>query len=117
MGWAVGYDSNWGRDIGYGVPAICDHPECVTTIDRGLAYVCGADPFGGDEGCGLFFCPEHLGGNEGCSQLCERCLEGQIPFDAKPDIGMWIQHKLTDGGWSQWREENPEEVARLSACS
>ena len=24
MGWQVGYDSKWQRDIGYGVPAICD---------------------------------------------------------------------------------------------
>ena len=28
MGWAIGYDSNWGRDIGYGVIAYCDHPDC-----------------------------------------------------------------------------------------
>ena len=28
MSWAVGYDSKWQRDIGYGVPSICDHPKC-----------------------------------------------------------------------------------------
>src|SRR4051812_7048849 len=27
MGWSIGYDSNWQRDIGYGVPAFCDHPQ------------------------------------------------------------------------------------------
>lgn len=29
MGWSVGYDDNWKRDIGYGVPALCDYPDCV----------------------------------------------------------------------------------------
>lgn len=42
MSWAVGYDTNWHRDIGYGVPAECDHPECTERIDRGLGYVCAA---------------------------------------------------------------------------
>lgn len=41
MGWSIGFDSNWNRDIGYGVPAFCDHPGCTAEIDRGLAYVCG----------------------------------------------------------------------------
>jgi len=40
MGWAVGYDNRWSRDIGYGVPAWCDEPGCSEAIDRGLAYVC-----------------------------------------------------------------------------
>jgi hypothetical protein len=56
MSWAVGFDSNWKRDIGYGVPATCDRPGCGTGIDRGLAYVCGGQPYGGEEGCGLYFC-------------------------------------------------------------
>lgn len=41
MGWAIGYDTTWGRDIGYGVPATCDYPSCTEAIDRGLGYVCG----------------------------------------------------------------------------
>src|SRR5690606_23075125 len=53
MGWAVGYDSNWNRDIGYGVPTTCDHPGCNEKIDRGLSYVCGDEPYGGEHGCGL----------------------------------------------------------------
>ena len=40
MGWAIGYDGRWERDIGYGVPAVCDHPDCNVRIDRGLDYVC-----------------------------------------------------------------------------
>ena len=45
MGWEIGYDDNWERDIGYGVPAECDHPDCQV-IDRGLSYVCGGEPYG-----------------------------------------------------------------------
>ncbi|HEV7521417.1 MAG TPA: hypothetical protein VGP89_09990, partial [Candidatus Angelobacter sp.] len=61
MGWSLGFDSNWQRDIGYGVPAYCDHPKCNKKIDRGLSYVCGGEPYGGELGCGLYFCSEHLG--------------------------------------------------------
>lgn len=111
MGWAVG--SMDGRDIGYGVPATCDHPDCDEKIDRGLGYVCGfGQPWGGDEGCGLFFCPDHGGGS-----LCERCdvvnPEDAPPFEPKPDSAEWIRHKLTDPTWRQWRYEHPETVVRL----
>lgn len=87
MGWAVGYDEHWKRDVGYGVPAFCDHPDCSAEIDRGLAYVCGQYPFGGEDGCGLHFCPTHL---LFPGQLCERCFTRNeddmtwAPFDAKP---------------------------------
>ena len=27
MGWSIGFDSKWNRDIGYGVPATCDYPR------------------------------------------------------------------------------------------
>lgn len=111
MGWAVG-DHN-GRDIGYGVPAKCDHPDCDNDIDRGLAYVCGGAPYGGDDGCGLFFCATHGGGT-----LCERCepeagADPLPPFPPKPDVPVWINHKLTDPSWQQWRDENPDEVKAL----
>ena len=36
MSWSIGYDDNWDRDIGYGVPAYCDHPGCNEEIDRGF---------------------------------------------------------------------------------
>jgi hypothetical protein len=48
MGWSIGYDSKWKRDIGYGVPAPCDLPGCDKEIDRGLAFVCGTEPYGGE---------------------------------------------------------------------
>lgn len=90
MGWAVGYDERWKRDIGYGVPALCDQPGCGAEIDRGLGYVCGGEPYGGDLGCGLFFCEEHhayyLG--EGHA-LCDRCARGEPPHAPTPDVAEW----------------------------
>lgn len=62
MGWSHGIDANrkeGDQDIGYGVEAICDKPDCNVEIDRGLAYVCGGDPRGGKFGCGRFFCEKH----------------------------------------------------------
>lgn len=116
MGWAVGFDQNWKRDIGYGVPAICDQPGCGHEIDRGLAYVCGGEPFGGEEGCGLFFCPDHLDfGHE--SQLCDRCVRQQMAYIPTPDTAEWVTHKLTDPSWQRWRDENPDEVSFLKTAT
>jgi len=121
MGWSLGHDSRWGkygRDIGYGVPAVCDHPGCNNEIDRGLSYVCGSHPYGGDHGCGLFFCGEHLHFEERGDefpQLCERCVAGREPFDPKPDVQEWVDWKLTDESWARWRDENSEEVAALKS--
>lgn len=116
MGWSIGYDENWKRDIGYGVPAICDHPKCDARIDRGLGYVCCEQkPYGGDRGCGLFFCGKHTG----FDQRCPRCSSGHRsqPYKhPKPDVMEWIEHKLNDESWQQWRDESPEEVARLRAA-
>lgn len=111
MGWSIGFDGNWDRDIGYGVPAICDHPGCNEKIDRGLSYVCGGQPYGGDDGCGLYFCGKHL---NAYPQLCERCCEGKKPFQPKPDVLEWISWKLSDSSWQQWREQNPDEVQKLT---
>ena len=99
MSWAVGFDRNWNRDIGYGVPATCDFPGCGAGIDRGLAFVCGGEPYGGEDGCGLYFCGGHmlLGS---LRQQCERCEKGQPPFEATPDTREWIEWKLTDESWA-----------------
>jgi hypothetical protein len=124
MGWSLGHDSRWGkfgRDIGYGVPAVCDHPDCNEAIDRGLSYVCGTEPYGGDHGCGLHFCGKHLSyqdRGEDCPQLCERCAhepEPSMPFEPKADTAEWINHKLTDESWAAWRTHNAEEVAAMRA--
>jgi hypothetical protein len=112
MGWAIGYDRRWGRDIGYGVPAYCDFPRCSAEIDRGLAYVCcNQEPHGGERGCGLYFCPKHLG------LRCSRCRNYRPPFTPKLDHPDWIRHKLTDESWAEWRAENPEAVSQLQAQS
>ena len=119
MGWSIGYDRKWKRDIGYGVPATCDHPGCGVEIDRGLACVCGGQPYGGEEGCGLYFCDAHLHycaidwTDDVSEPLCDRCCEGEDPFTPTPDLPRWIEHKLTHESWQKWRDENPDEAARM----
>lgn len=108
MSWSVGYDSKWERDIGYGVPAWCDHFGCQTEIDRGLGYVCGGEVYGGEHGCGLFFCGQHR-----FPTLCHQCTHDEPPFTPTADTPEWVNHKLTDASWQQWRDENPQEVHKL----
>jgi hypothetical protein len=115
MSWAVGFDSDWGRDIGYGVPATCDHPGCGAEIDRGLSYVCGGQPYGGEHGCGLYFCAAHLryaGSRRDHPQLCHHCYrnDGQT-FTPTPERPEWMRHKLEDESWEAWRQANPEWVS------
>jgi hypothetical protein len=105
MGWSIGYDEHWRRDIGYGVPAECDHPDCKKAIDRGLSYVCGEEPYGGDRGCGLYFCSEHLFDGVRLPRLCIRCCKRRRAFKAKPDHPMWTHFKLNDPSWENWRNE------------
>lgn len=117
MGWAIAYEPERDRDIGYGVPAECDHPDCKEQIDRGLSYVCGGRPYGEPHGCGLFFCYEHLLMEDRSEmadgeietetiQLCERCAaNNDEPFEPKPDVEEWVYHKATDPSWALWREE------------
>jgi hypothetical protein len=112
MGWSLGQNSE-GRDVGYGVPATCDHPDCNAEIDRGISHVCGGEPDGGEDGCGLFFCGDHLTAYR-C--LCDRCSKSKPPFEPKPDHPEWMRWKLTDESWQQWRDENPDEVAKMRAA-
>ncbi len=144
MGWGLGYNSKWHRDIGYLVPAYCDHPECNAEIDRGLAFLCGGSSMS-DHGCGLYFCAKHLFASFGfddddCPQLCERCVMLDPPededdepneyldedgnanekwpgeFDAKPEHPSWMRHVVTDVSWEVWRRENPKDVAKFRAA-
>lgn len=102
MSWSIGFDERWKRDIGYGVPAICDYPHCTALIDRGLSYVCcGEEPYGGDEGCGLYFCTNH---HNGIGGKCYQCSRGHAPFNPKPDIRLWLNHKKMDPSWQEWRD-------------
>lgn len=59
MGWRHCGEDSGGRNIGYGVAAVCDHPGCSEPIDRGLGYACGG-MHGTSEGCEGYFCGEHL---------------------------------------------------------
>jgi hypothetical protein len=118
MGWSLGWDSNWKRDIGYGVPAICDLPTCNKKIDRGLAFVCGSEPYGGDYGCGLYFCPEHFNyrkphGSNKIIQLCPRCIKYKNSYGRKPDTKEWVEFKLNDDSWKRWKSKNKDEVETL----
>lgn len=114
MSWSLGVSED-GRDIGYGVPAWCDHPGCEEKIHRGQAFVCGAiNTPGEDRGCGLHFCSAHSRWSTRFGQLCSRCWpRKRAPFERKPDHPEWIRHKLTHPSWAQWREENREAVAAL----
>jgi hypothetical protein len=110
MGWSIGFDETWQRDIGYGVPAICDAPGCDAEIDRGLSFVCAEEqPYGGENGCGLYFCGAH----RGADSRCARCEAGEPSYDPKPEHPRWAQHKLSDPSWARWREENPADVSAL----
>ncbi len=114
MGWSIGGPDERGRWVGYGVPAFCDHPKCNAEIDRGLAHVCGGEPYGGDTGCGLYFCGAHLNlfGN-----LCPRCaVHRPTPYARiKPEHSDWLRHLLTDESWAEWRSENVAKVAKIRA--
>lgn len=112
MGWSIGFDTKWNRDIGYGVPCECDHPDCKEEIDRGLSHVCGGEPYGGECGCGLYFCGTHL---QGHPQKCKKCSGHRgTTYKPKPDIPLWVYFKLTDDSWQQWRNENPDKVKEMT---
>lgn len=101
MSWAIGYSERHKRDIGYGVPAFCDHPGCNEEIDRGLGYKCE------EEGCGCekFYCSTHL-------------YDTGIHTHEVPDTRIhpdWGRHLLTHESWGRWRKENPDEVVRVRA--
>ena len=127
MGWAVGRDINRQRHIGYGVPAICDHPGCGEEIDRGMGYACGGGQTRTDECCGLFFCSNHMWYlneviNDVSDAVCERCAENLTNnpdgdewvefFEPTPDTLEWATHVVTDESWEQFRAEEPEWTKR-----
>lgn len=118
MGYQVYKLDSQNRFGGYGVPSICDHPDCNEKIDRGMAYCCGSEPFS-DAGCGQYFCTKHLGYSleDDAVQQCERCLAGKDPFPIKPDTRDWIAWQMKDESWAEWRAENPDFVKKHSAIA
>lgn len=117
----------WG---GYGVPAICEHPDCKEEVDRGISYACGGEPFS-EKGCDRYFCSKHLNyiyfneDGERCRhkndcdcesvELCERCAKGKPSFPYKPEHPDWVKHLLKDPSWSEWRKKNPVKVKELKS--
>lgn len=84
MGWSYAKLPD-GREIGYSVDAVCEHPGCNKQIDRGLAYVCGGMHEGGDNGCGHYFCYEHLFMSIH-GQLCQVCDDQVIENETAEEI-------------------------------
>lgn len=114
MSWSIGFDDNYSRYIGYGVPSICDKPGCNERINRGVSYVCGGDFNGGDKGCGLYFCRKHLLEDRSDGPFCPRCTAYKPEYKhPSPDTKEWIEHQLTDESWQQWRDDEPELVKDL----
>lgn len=116
MYWAIGYDEYWKRDIGFGVSGTCDHPDCEKAIHRGVEHVCGGEPYGGDDCCGLYFCEDHLqmkvvdAGSEAVS-VCTQCASGKAPFEPTPDTEEWLNYKETSHYWAGWRAYHQNKTA------
>jgi hypothetical protein len=62
-----------GEDGGYAVHTTCDDDTCPERIDRGLAYLCGPAPGGGEDSCGGYFCGAHLVHTERGDVRCAAC--------------------------------------------
>lgn len=118
----------WG---GYGVPAVCEYPDCNEEIDRGISYTCGGEPFS-EHGCDRYFCGKHRKFKQwnfktgawckhknDCecdyAEVCERCAENKPPFPYKSEHPDWVKHLLTDDSWAEWRKNNPEKVSEFKA--
>lgn len=94
--------------------------RCTVKIDRGLAYVCGGEAYGGEEGCGLFFCKAHLyfGRSEDAPQLCPKCFRyDHKPYKPKSNVPEWTEFKMTDPSWAEWRKANAPEITNDSTTN
>lgn len=110
---------------GYGVPAICEQPECNEEIDRGVSFACGGEPFS-EHGCDRYFCGKHFHytyfkpdgskckHRKDCDcetvNVCERCRDNKAPFPYKLETKEWMKHVLKDASWKEWRKNSPETV-------
>lgn len=117
--------SVWDRFWWYGVPAICEHPDCNKEIDRWMSYACWWEPFS-EHWCDRYFCEKHLGSKyikedwsecnceDDCKcesvDLCERCRDNKDPFPYKPEHKRWIKHILKDESWEERRNDNPKKI-------
>jgi hypothetical protein len=78
-------------DAGYGVRAVCEAKQgCTEVIDRGLGYLCGTTPGEPENGCGGYFCGNHLFGQqcEDCVVICQLPEElRDLAYDAVRTVG------------------------------
>lgn len=98
MGWSYGINPDrpeGDQGIGYSVVAKCDKPDCAAEIDRGVSYACGGEHFGGEYGCGGYFCPDHLkyefdDKDNMSPQLCFECAKLWLEkMNKKDDKDKW----------------------------
>ncbi|WP_372344713.1 hypothetical protein [Streptomyces sp. KL116D] len=88
MGYASYTITRNGEEIaaGYAVEATCEQDGCEEQIDRGLAYLCGAEPGGDEYGCGGYFCGGHLYIGVGPAQgMCDSCSAAWEKAHPDPD--------------------------------
>jgi len=83
MGWGYCGKDSKGRDIGYTIPATCDHPGCNEKIDRGLSYVCGRMHGDDEYSCEKYFCEKHrsnylITDQDEIYQVCSTCRDELI---------------------------------------
>lgn len=133
MGYKIGYQGKFKRFLGYGIPAICDHPGCETEIDRGMGHACYEGvPY--DSACGGFFCSEHhenyvypdeiedlhqeelnqlgLDPDEDYSDI-DGAVCCRHSMEKHKEAATWINFILTDESWEKWREKYTEQTANL----
>ena len=137
MSWCIGFSKEQNRDVGYGVPAICDHPGCSNAINRGIGYLCCED-ISHVASCQGYFCEDHrhnytlgdeledmepeeleeleeLGVNIDDPETQLRIAEGDIirchhQAIERKESAVWLEHCLTDDSWETWRNQNPAMV-------
>ena len=91
MGWDYCGKDRDGREIGYAIEAICDHPGCKAKIDRGLSYACGGMHGEDVNWCHKYFCSKHLFYMDGVDvkyPICDKCskLYIEVNYDSDNEI-------------------------------
>lgn len=141
MGYSCYTSAENGREQGYAVPAVCDHPDCTNLIDRGMGYVCLGDQEH-TQSCGGFYCSDH---QELAFVITEDEFEGldddesqelaeSYGLDEKPEFDedgychvcqhkpienkesrVWLEHIMKDESWQKWRDQEPARVERIKS--
>lgn len=70
-----GANPNTGKEMGYGVEGMCSEKDCQLIITHGISSVCGGEHLGGVDGCGDYFCGNHLFFP---GQLCGSCFHSKM---------------------------------------